>query len=67
MNGFEVLWAPHGAAAWGLAHTVRPGLLLTDWRMSGIAGPALCCMLRDDPVLTGVLIIRASSLALPPI
>jgi DNA-binding response OmpR family regulator len=66
MNGWEVIWAPNGDAALGLARMARPDLLITDWHMPGLDGPALCRAFRDDATLATVPIILASSLTLPP-
>src|SRR6266702_8047985 len=49
MNGWDVVWAPTGDAALALARTARPDLLITDWNMPGMDGPALCRAFREDP------------------
>ncbi|WP_421380927.1 response regulator (plasmid) [Paraburkholderia sp. DD10] len=63
-NGWEVIRAPSGDAA--LAGLARPDLLITDWNMSGMEGPALCRAFRDDATLASLPIPLVSSLELPP-
>ena len=65
MQGFEVVWVPDGISALATARLVPPDLLITDWLMPGIDGPALCRLFRDDAVLARVPIILTSSLMWP--
>ncbi|WP_421380846.1 response regulator (plasmid) [Paraburkholderia sp. DD10] len=52
MNDRGVVWAPSGDAA-------LPDLLITDWHMPGMDGPALCRAFREDATLAPVSIILA--------
>ncbi|MEX3634650.1 response regulator [Paraburkholderia sp. BR14320] len=60
-NGFEVVWAPDGAAALALAQLATPDLLVTDWSMPGLDGLGLCVAFRADPSFAAVPIILTSS------
>ena len=59
-NGWEVLWAPDGAAALMLAQQAKPDVLITDFDMPNMDGLALCLAFRADPALADVPIILTS-------
>ncbi|WP_235012305.1 response regulator transcription factor [Caballeronia catudaia] len=61
LNGWEVVWAPDGAAALLLARQARPDLLITDFDMPKMDGLSLCLAFRTDSALANVPIILASA------
>jgi CheY-like chemotaxis protein len=47
--GHECLNAEYGQAALELyRNTPGVDLVISDWMMPGIDGPALCCLIRED-------------------
>lgn len=57
----RVLEAENGERALELARQERPALLLVDWKLPGIDGPAVCKALRSDPRTAEVKIVALSS------
>jgi DNA-binding response OmpR family regulator len=45
--GYEVIAASNGADGVALATDAAPDLVVTDWRMPGLSGLALCLALRE--------------------
>ena len=56
-TGYEVLFAPDGAAALGLLRRVRPDLILMDINLPGIDGVALTQKLKSQPALAAIPVL----------
>jgi DNA-binding response OmpR family regulator len=63
LEGYEVLLANDGNAAWELATRERPDLVVLDVMMPGINGFELCQMLRQRPEMVTMPIIMLSGLS----
>ena len=59
--GYEVVEAPHGAAALVRARESPPDLLVTDLMMPVMNGRELIERLRDDPQTAGIPIVVVSA------
>jgi phosphoserine phosphatase RsbU/P len=65
--GWEVITAEDGEVAWRILTSFEgknlPELVLLDWMMPGIEGPALCRRLRDTPgfELTYVILLTSKT------
>jgi CheY-like chemotaxis protein len=59
--GYEVLEAPHGAAALELVKESRPNLVVTDLMMPVMNGRDLVGRLRADPETAGIPILLLSA------
>ena len=63
LEGYEVLAAPGGAEALGLARDGTPDVVVLDVMMPGIDGLEVARRLRDDPVTAGLPILLLSAKA----
>ncbi len=64
-EGYQVLEANDGTAAWRLLQEHRPHVAILDWNMPGYTGDALCTMLKEHPHLahTPVILLTARTSA----
>lgn len=64
----RVFRATSGAAAIEFARIHRPDLIISDLRMPGIDGTALCAAVRKDPTLEGTLFVVVTGVqeTIPP-
>ncbi len=44
--GYDALGAPDGETGWNLIQEHRPSIVITDWIMPDLEGPALCRRIR---------------------
>jgi CheY-like chemotaxis protein len=58
--GYRVLTAGNGRQAVELATANPPGLILLDWMMPVMDGPATAAAIRRDPALAGIPIVIMS-------
>ena len=49
--GCDIIEAENGEEGLTAARTYRPNLVILDWMMPGLDGPAVCEAIRADPVL----------------
>jgi len=62
-EGFEVLEADNGSAAYSLATEKKPGLIISDVMMDNMNGFMLCEMLRRDPATREIPVILITGAA----
>ncbi|NBD10509.1 MULTISPECIES: response regulator [Corallococcus] len=60
-EGYRVLTASHGREALERLAEVKPDLVLTDWMMPVLDGPALIERLQQDPALRGIPVLGMSA------
>ncbi|RKH57828.1 response regulator [Corallococcus aberystwythensis] len=60
-EGYRVLTASHGREALERMAEVTPDLVLTDWMMPVLDGPALIERIQQDPVLRTVPVLGMSA------
>ncbi|WP_342378449.1 response regulator [Myxococcus stipitatus] len=60
-EGYQVLTATHGAEALARMGELRPDLVLTDWMMPVLDGPALVECIRAEPGWSGVSLLGMSA------
>jgi diguanylate cyclase (GGDEF)-like protein len=63
--GHQCLVAEDGSQAWELLSGGGIDVLLTDWMMPGVDGPALCRRVREELVDTYVYIVLTTGLGYP--
>lgn len=61
-EGFEVIWAPDGAAGFAASRTEHPDLILLDVIMPGESGFDTCARLKSDGETSDIPIIFLSAL-----
>ncbi|MCC6586306.1 MAG: SpoIIE family protein phosphatase [Bryobacterales bacterium] len=61
-EGFEVIWAPDGAAGFAASRNERPDLILLDVIMPGESGFETCARLKSDESTSDIPIIFLSAL-----
>src|SRR3712207_6410931 len=61
--GHECLVAEDGDAAWGLFQRYEVDVVVSDWMMPGLDGPALCRRIRSHPRQTYTYVILLTALA----
>ncbi|MFN8534026.1 MAG: bifunctional alpha,alpha-trehalose-phosphate synthase (UDP-forming)/trehalose-phosphatase [Dehalococcoidia bacterium] len=59
LEGYDVTTAPDGDAAIGLVGQVSPDVIVLDVMMPGMSGLEVCQRLRDNGVITPILILSA--------
>lgn len=64
-GGFEVRTAQTGAAALDLLGSFAPQLILLDWMMPGMDGPATLRALQAAPALAGVPVVYLTATVSP--
>ncbi len=59
--GYDALGAPDGETGWKLIQEHRPSIVITDWIMPDLEGPALCRRIREAgfPEYTYVIMLTA--------
>lgn len=59
--GYDALGAPDGETGWNLIQEHRPSIVITDWIMPDLEGPALCRRIREAgfPEYTYVIMLTA--------
>ncbi len=60
-NGFEVLTADNGAAAYTLAVQHKPDIIVTDYQMPGLTGLELIEKLRADEQTAAIPVIMLTA------
>ncbi|RKH15216.1 response regulator [Corallococcus sp. CA053C] len=60
-EGYRVLTASHGREALERMAEVKPDLVLTDWMMPVLDGPALIERLQQDPTLSRIAVLGMSA------
>ncbi|KVO61198.1 hypothetical protein WT66_01135 [Burkholderia stagnalis] len=60
-KGFYVRTAQNGVDAMASTQSANPDLVVTDWRMPGGDGAALCRSLKTNPATAGIPVIMWSS------
>jgi CheY-like chemotaxis protein len=60
-NGFEVLTADNGAAAYALAVQHKPDIIVTDYQMPGLTGLELIEKLRADEQTSAIPVIMLTA------
>ncbi|RKG61016.1 response regulator [Corallococcus sp. AB011P] len=60
-EGYRVLTASHGREALERMADVTPDLVLTDWMMPVLDGPALIARIQQDPVLRQIPVLGMSA------
>src|SRR5690606_9580668 len=60
-EGYRVLTAVHGREALERMAELRPDLVLTDWMMPVLDGPALVERIRTDPALRDIAVLGMSA------
>ncbi|MGH2272811.1 response regulator [Anaerohalosphaeraceae bacterium U12dextr] len=60
-NGFEVLTADNGAAAYTLAVQHKPDIIVTDYQMPGLTGLELIEKLRADEQTSAIPVIMLTA------
>lgn len=60
-EGFDVRVAPNGQEAVELLATVRPDLIVIDWRMPVMTGEEVVAWLRADPSLATIPLVVLSA------
>ncbi|AFE09921.1 response regulator [Corallococcus coralloides DSM 2259] len=60
-EGYRVLTASHGREALERMAEVTPDLVLTDWMMPVLDGPALIARIQQDPVLRHIPVLGMSA------
>ncbi|GEN07382.1 Response regulator receiver domain-containing protein [Myxococcus fulvus] len=60
-EGYRVLTASHGREALARMSELRPDLVLTDWMMPVMDGPALIKHIRTEPEWKGVSLLGMSA------
>ncbi|WP_223641758.1 response regulator [Corallococcus sp. EGB] len=60
-EGYRVLTASHGREALERMSEVKPDLVLTDWMMPVLDGPALIERLQQDPALRHIPVLGMSA------
>src|SRR5580658_7033009 len=63
--GHECLVAEDGSQAWELLSRGGIDVLLTDWMMPGVDGPALCRRVREELIDTYIYIVLTTGLDYP--
>ncbi len=63
--GHECLVAEDGSQAWELLSGGGVDVLLTDWMMPGVDGPALCRRVREELIETYIYIVLTTGLGYP--
>jgi CheY-like chemotaxis protein len=58
--GYRVVTAGNGRQALELAASERPDLVLMDWMMPVLDGPAAVAAMRADPALAGIPVVIMS-------
>jgi DNA-binding response OmpR family regulator len=61
--GFAVEFAADGLAALEMARTMKPDIIITEVLVPKLDGLALCRAVKDDPALTGTVVLVFSILA----
>ncbi|ABB31937.1 response regulator receiver modulated diguanylate cyclase [Geobacter metallireducens RCH3] len=59
--GYDALGAPNGESGWNLIQEHRPSIVITDWIMPDLEGPALCRRIRGAgfPEYTYIIMLTA--------
>jgi two-component system, OmpR family, response regulator ChvI len=65
-EGYNVLSAPDGEAAWNILKTTPVDAVVSDLRMPGMSGGLLCERMRDIPSLADRIFILVSGELTPP-
>ena len=60
-DGYQVVQAVDGSSALESAKAHCPDLLITDWMMPNMDGPALIKAWRSEPTLTGIPIVMLTA------
>ena len=60
-EGYRVLTASHGREALERMAEVKPDLVLTDWMMPVLDGPALIARIQEDPSLRHIPVLGMSA------
>ncbi|CAM4231948.1 response regulator [Corallococcus exiguus] len=60
-EGYRVLTASHGREALERLAEVKPDLVLTDWMMPVLDGPALIARIQQDPTLRQIPVLGMSA------
>lgn len=60
-EGYRVLTASHGREALERMSEVKPDLVLTDWMMPVLDGPALIARIEQDPSLRHIPVLGMSA------
>ena len=60
-EGYRVMTASHGREALERMAELRPDLVLTDWMMPVLDGPALIERIRTEPAYKGVALLGMSA------
>jgi DNA-binding response OmpR family regulator len=58
--GYEVLSASNGSEGLGLVNETAPDLVVTDWRMPGLSGLALCVALRERRTAMPIIVVTSA-------
>ncbi|WP_163863331.1 response regulator [Myxococcus eversor] len=66
-EGYRVLTASHGREALERMSELRPDLVLTDWMMPVLDGPALIDRIRAEPSWAGVSLLGMSAVDVGPL
>jgi|SRR5215217_2733652 len=66
-EGYRVLTASHGREALERMSELRPDLVLTDWMMPVLDGPALIERIRAEPSWAGVSLLGMSAVDVGPL
>jgi CheY-like chemotaxis protein len=60
-EGYRVQTAAHGREALERMAELKPDLVLTDWMMPVLDGPALIARIRSEPAFQGVALMAMSA------
>ena len=58
--GYDVVAASNGADGLALVTDTAPDLVVTDWRMPGLSGPALCIALRKRRQTMPIVVVTSA-------
>jgi DNA-binding response OmpR family regulator len=58
--GYDVVTASNGADGLALVTDVAPDLVVTDWRMPGLSGLALCLALRERRHTMPIIVVTSA-------
>ena len=58
--GYDVVVASNGTDGLALVTEVMPDLIVTDWRMPGLSGLALCIALRERDDTVPIIVVTSA-------